>query len=85
MLIKLSGEKKDDWDEFIDAALFSYRYFFSCLLLNMIIVLYYCFRTSQHASSKFTPFQLLYKREPRLPVDILLEPNNSEKSEDSCK
>ena len=62
MLIKLSGEKKDDWDEFIDAALFSYRYFFSCLLLNMIIVLYYCFRTSRHASSKFTPFQLLYKR-----------------------
>ena len=26
MLTKMSGEKPDEWDEYIDAALFGYRY-----------------------------------------------------------
>ncbi len=28
-LTKLAGEKTDEWDQYIDAILFAYRYFFS--------------------------------------------------------
>ena len=86
MLMKMSVEKKDDWDDFIYAALFLYRYFTDVLLsIELLLYVVTICRTSRHAFSKFTPFQLLYKREPRLPVDVLLQPNSSEKNKNSCK
>ena len=36
------------------------------------------YRTSRHDSSKYTPFQLLYKREARLPVVLNFLPRKQD-------
>ena len=36
----------------------------------------FAYRSSQHDSTKFTPFLLMYGREARLPIDITLQPNS---------
>ncbi len=70
-LIKMAGEKSHEWDEYIDAVLFAYR---SVVLYIILLCLHsmraYNYRTSQQASSQFTPFELLYKRKPRLPAEV---------------
>ena len=47
LLIKMTNENGDNWDELLDAALFAYR-------------------TSVHASTKHTPFQVMFGRTARL-------------------
>ncbi len=39
------------------------------------------FRTSQQSSSKFTPFELLYKRKPRLPIEMSTLPRGDGEDE----
>ena len=41
-------------------------------------------RTSRHDSSKYSPFELLYKRKARLPVE-LASPSLKEVTDDSSK
>ncbi len=43
---------------------------------NYLDSVLFAYRTSKQASTKFSPFVLLYDREPRLPVDLLTEENN---------
>ena len=38
-------------------------------------------RTSQQASSKYTPFELLYKRKPRLPIEISTLPHGVDEAD----
>ena len=52
-LIKYVETEEDDWDEYLDAILFSYR-------------------TSIHASTKYTPFFLMFGREAVLPIELQL-------------
>ena len=49
MLVKLANEKREDWDLYIDSALYAYR-------------------VSRHDSTKYTPFFLMYNRNPSLLV-----------------
>ena len=44
-------------------------------------MLFTTFRTSQQASSKYTPFELLYKRKPRLPIEISTLPHGVDEDE----
>ena len=59
-IVKYLNPEQDDWDEHIDAILFSYR-------------------TSIHASTKFTPFYLIYGREAVLPVELQMTDQTVEK------
>ena len=38
-------------------------------------------RTSQQALSKYTPFELLYKRKPRLPIEISTLPHGVDEAD----
>ena len=74
LMTKMCGEKPEEWDDFIDAALFAYRYIVitdlvqthACPIKQMVSL----YRTSRQDSSKYTPFELLYKRKARLPIEI---------------
>ena len=59
-IVKYLNPEQDDWDEHIDAILFSYR-------------------TSIHASTKCTPFYLMYGREAVLPVEPQMTDQTMEK------
>ena len=61
VIVKYLNPDQDDWDEHIDAILFSYR-------------------TSIHASTKFTPFYLMCGREALLPVELQMTDQNSGKA-----
>ena len=52
MLIKFVGEKKDDWQDYLDTCIFAYN-------------------TSQHESSKYCPFEVMFYRKALLPVDFI--------------
>ena len=45
------------------------------------VMLFTTYRTSQQASSKYTPFELLYKRKPRLPIEISTLPQGVDEDE----
>ena len=50
-LRKYINDEQDDWDQYLDSILFSYR-------------------TSKHASTHYSPFFLMYGRDPILPVEL---------------
>lgn len=50
-LIKVSSDKQDDWDLYIDPILFGYR-------------------STVQASTKCTPFEVMFGVKPRLPIDL---------------
>ena len=60
VIVNYLNPEQDDWDEYIDAILFSYR-------------------TSIHASTKFTPFYLMYGREAVLQVELQMTDQTVEK------
>ena len=45
---------------------------------NYLDTCVYAYNTSRHGSSKFTPFELLFGRQPVLPVDIRLDASKIE-------
>ena len=52
MLIKFVGEKKDDWQDYLDTCIFACN-------------------TSQHESSKYCPFEVMFYRKALIPVDFI--------------
>ena len=54
-LVSKINESQTDWDEKLDAILFSYR-------------------VSKQASTKYSPYFLMFGRHPRLPIDIEYDP-----------
>ena len=62
-LVSKINESQDDWDDKLDAILFSYR-------------------ISRQASTKYSPYYLMFGRHPRLPIDVEYEaPNPTENLE----
>ena len=57
-LVSKINESQNDWDDKLDAILFSYR-------------------VSRQASTKYSPYFLMFGRHPRLPIDVEYEAANS--------
>ena len=57
-LVSKTNESQNDWDDKLDAILFSYR-------------------VSRQASTKYSPYFLMFGRHPRLPIDVEYEAANS--------
>ena len=62
VIMKYVNSEIEDWDEHIDAVLFSYR-------------------TSIHASTKYTPFFFMYGRDAILPLQLTKNPSEKFSSE----
>ena len=57
------------------------RYYMVVYIYVTCVMLFTTYRTSQQASSKYTPFELLYKRKPRLPMEISTLPQGVDEDE----